>query len=49
MDKPSQTELLKPTSEIVSAHISNNSVSTPDLTKHIQEIMTRCQVFLRAF
>lgn len=49
MDKPSQTELLKPRSEIVSAHVSNNSVSTPGLTKHIQEIMARCQVLLRAF
>jgi predicted transcriptional regulator len=38
MDKPSQTELLKFTSDIVSAHVTNNSVPTSDLTKLIEDV-----------
>ena len=38
MDKPSQTELLEFTSDIVSAHVSNNPTSTSELTQLIQDV-----------
>ncbi len=37
-DKPSQTELLELTTEIVSAHVMNNTISSSDLTQLIQEV-----------
>lgn len=40
MDKPSQIELLELTSDIVSAHVSNNPTSTSELTQLIQDVYT---------
>lgn len=37
-DKPSQSELLGLTTEIVSAHVANNTLSSSDLTQLIQDI-----------
>ena len=37
-EQPSKLELLELTSEIVSAHVSNNSVSTSDLPPLIEEV-----------
>ena len=37
-DKPSHTELLTLTSEIVSSHVSNNNVQTDELPELIQKV-----------
>lgn len=37
-DKPSQIELLELTTEIVSAHATNNTISSADLTQLIQDV-----------
>jgi len=37
-DKPSQSELLGLTTEIVSAHAANNTLSSSDLTQLIQDV-----------
>lgn len=37
-EQPSKLELLELTSEIVSAHVSNNSVSTSDLPQLIEDV-----------
>ena len=37
-DQPSQVELLELTTEIVSAHATNNTISTTELTQLIQDV-----------
>jgi len=48
MDKPSQTDFLKLTPDIVSAHISNNSISTADLKKLIEDVYVSLSVVGRS-
>lgn len=42
-EQPSQTDLLELTSEIVSAHASNNTIAANDLTQMIKDVFSTLQ------
>jgi predicted transcriptional regulator len=48
IDKPSQTDFLKLKPDIVSAHIFNNSISTADLKKLIEDVYVSLSVVGRS-